>query len=437
MWAYESVFYQIYPLGFCGAPFENDGVQESRILKVIDWIPHIKKLGANAIYFSPVFESDTHGYNTRDYTKIDCRLGTNKDFAKVCKALHKEGIKVVLDGVFNHVGRGFWAFQDVLKNRENSPYVSWFNRIDFGGNSNYNDGLWYEGWEGNYDLVKLNLHNEDVINHIFNAVEGWIKEFDIDGIRLDVAYCLDHGFLNRLRGFCDSKKEDFFLLGEVLHGEYGRMLNEMNIHSLTNYQCYKGIHSSFNSSNMFEIVHSLLRLFGPEDWTVARGSHLLSFADNHDVSRIASIINDPNCLPLVYAMVFGMPGIPCVYYGSEWGTKADKSQGDPALRVSFDKPEWNELTDFISRLAEAKKGSEALNYGGIRSVVLNNKQCIFERKSEHERVLVCINMDSCDFTAHFDAGCGCAVDLITGENFDFGGGSLLPAYSAKFLKCEH
>ena len=437
MWAYESVFYQIYPLGFCGAPFENDGVQESRILKVIDWIPHMKKLGINAIYFSPVFESDTHGYNTRDYTKIDCRLGTNKDFAKVCKALHKEGIKVVLDGVFNHVGRGFWAFQDVLKNREGSPYVSWFNRIDFGGNSNYNDGLWYEGWEGNYDLVKLNLHNEDVINHIFSAVEGWIKEFDIDGIRLDVAYCLDYGFLNRLRGFCDSKKDDFFLLGEVLHGEYGRMLREMNIHSVTNYQCYKGIHSSFNSCNMFEIVHSLLRLFGPEDWTVARGAHLLSFADNHDVSRIASIINDPNCLPLVYAMVFGMPGIPCVYYGSEWGTKADKSQGDPALRVSFDKPEWNELTDFISKLANAKTGSEALNYGGFRSVVLTNKQCIFERKTDNERVLVCINMDSNEYTAHFDVGCGCAVDLITGENFDFGGGTRLPGSSAKFLKCEH
>jgi glycosidase len=437
MWAYESVFYQIYPLGFCGAPFENDGVKESRILKVIDWIPHMKKLGINAIYFSPVFESDTHGYNTRDYTKIDCRLGTNKDFAKVCKALHKEGIKVVLDGVFNHVGRGFWAFQDVLKNRESSPYVSWFNRIDFGGNSNYNDGLWYEGWEGNYDLVKLNLHNEDVINHIFSAVEGWIKEFDIDGIRLDVAYCLDYGFLNRLRGFCDSKKDDFFLLGEVLHGEYGRMLREMNIHSVTNYQCYKGIHSSFNSCNMFEIVHSLLRLFGPEDWTVARGAHLLSFADNHDVSRIASIINDPNCLPLVYAMVFGMPGIPCVYYGSEWGAKADKSEGDPALRACFDKPEWNELTDFISKLANAKTGSEALNYGGFRSVVLTNKQCIFERKTDNERVLVCINMDSNEYTAHFDVGCGCAVDLITGENFDFGGGTRLPGYSAKFLKCEH
>ena len=436
MWAYESVFYQIYPLGFCGAPFENDGKLEHRILKVIDWIPHIKKMGMNAIYFSPVFESDTHGYNTRDYTKIDCRLGTNEDFAKVCKALHKEGIKVVLDGVFNHVGRGFWAFQDLLKNRESSPYVGWFNRIAFDGNSNYNDGLWYEGWEGNYDLVKLNLHNEDVIQHIFHAVEGWINEFDIDGIRLDVAYCLDYGFLNRLRGFCDSKKEDFFLLGEVLHGEYGRMLREMNIHSVTNYQCYKGIHSAFNSANMFEIVHSLLRLFENQPWAVARGAHLLSFADNHDVSRIASIIQDPNCLPLVYAMVFGMPGIPCVYYGSEWGEKADKSQGDPALRACFDKPQWNELTDFIAKLTKAKEGSEALNYGGMRSVVLTNKQCIFERQSEHERVLVAINMDSNDYTAHFDAGCGQAVDLITGQMHDFGGGSLMPAYSAAFWKCE-
>lgn len=436
MWAYESVFYQIYPLGFCGAPFENDGKLEHRILKVIDWIPHIKKMGMNAIYFSPVFESDTHGYNTRDYTKIDCRLGTNEDFAKVCKALHKEGIKVVLDGVFNHVGRGFWAFQDVLKNRESSPYVGWFNRIAFDGNSNYNDGLWYEGWEGNYDLVKLNLHNEDVIQHIFHAVEGWINEFDIDGIRLDVAYCLDYGFLNRLRGFCDSKKEDFFLLGEVLHGEYGRMLREMNIHSVTNYQCYKGIHSAFNSANMFEIVHSLLRLFENQPWAVAGGAHLLSFADNHDVSRIASIIQDPNCLPLVYAMVFGMPGIPCVYYGSEWGEKADKSQGDPALRACFDKPQWNDLTDFIAKLTKAKEGSEALNYGGMRSVVLTNKQCIFERQSEHERVLVAINMDSNDYTAHFDAGCGQAVDLITGQMHDFGGGSLMPAYSAAFWKCE-
>ena len=153
MWAYEKVFYQFYPMGFCGAPFENDGNLEHRILKVIDFIPHLKKIGIGAVYFSPIFESDTHGYNTRDYRKIDVRLGTNEDFKKVCEELHKEGIRVILDGVFNHVGRGFFGFKDVLEKRENSQYKDWFN-INFGGNSNYNDGLWYEGWEGHYDLVK-------------------------------------------------------------------------------------------------------------------------------------------------------------------------------------------------------------------------------------------------------------------------------------------
>ena len=436
MWYEESVFYQIYPLGFCGAPFENDGVAASRILKVLDWIPHMKKLGINAIYFSPVFESDNHGYNTRDYGLIDTRLGTNEDFKNVVEKLHEEGIKVVLDGVFNHVGRGFWAFKDVQEHRWDSPYKDWFH-LSFDGNSNYNDGFWYEGWEGNYDLVKLNLRNPAVIDHLLDKVGYWIDFFDIDGLRLDVAYCLDRDFLGRLRQFTDSKKQDFFLLGEVLHGEYGRMLNEMHIHSLTNYQCFKGIHSAFNSCNMFEIVHSLMRLFGPEDWTVARGAHLLSFADNHDVTRIASIINDPNKLPLVYTMVFTMPGIPCVYYGSEWGAKARKEEGDPALRACFEQPCWNELTDHIARLTEVKKNSKALNYGGMRSVVLTNNQCIFERNCGDSRVMVAINMDSNPYTAHFDAGCGQATELLTGTVHDFGGGSTLAPYSSEIWLMEH
>ncbi len=434
-WAYESVFYQIYPLGFCGAPFENDGVQTHKIKKVEEWIPHMKKLGINAIYFSPVFESDTHGYNTRDYKKIDVRIGTNEDFKEVCEKLHENGIRVVLDGVFNHVGRGFYQFQDVLKNRENSPYLNWFH-INLGGNSNYNDGLWYEGWEGNYDLVKLNLQNGEVVNHILDAVQYWINEFDIDGLRLDVAYCLDENFVRTLRSFTTERKADFFLLGEMLHGDYNRLMNDSMLHSATNYECYKGLYSSFNSMNMFEINHSLLRQFGPENWTLYKGKHLLSFVDNHDVTRVASILSNEKHLPLIYAMCFGMPGIPCVYYGSEWGTKADKSQGDPALRPCFEQPEWNELSEFISKLAEAKKNSEALNYGSFRSVLLTNRQCIFERASEHERVLVAINADEAPFTAHFDAGCGMATDLITGQPHDFGGGSELPPYSAAFWKME-
>ena len=343
---------------------------------------------------------------------------------------------MILDGVFNHVGRGFFAFQDVLEKRWDSPYKDWFY-INFDGNSNYNDGLWYEGWEGNFDLVKLNLRNEEVVSHILSAIKGWVEEFDIDGLRLDVAYCLDHDFLRRLRSFCDGLKPDFFLVGETLHGDYNQWANDAMLHSVTNYECYKGLHSSFNSMNMFEINHSLLRQFGPEDWTLYKGKHLLSFVDNHDVSRIASLLQNEKHLPLIYALMFGMPGIPCVYYGSEWGAKARKEDGDPALRACFAAPEWTELTTFISRLAEVKKSSEALNYGNFRSVLLTNKQCIFERKSEHERVLVAINAEDAPFMAHFDAGCGMAQELITDTPHDFGGGSELPPYSAAIWKMEH
>ena len=434
-WQNETVFYQIYPLGFCGAPLENDGAAVNRIQKVKEWIPHLKKLGVGAVYFCPVFDSDRHGYDTRDFRKIDCRLGSNEEFQEVCGALHQEGIRVVLDGVFNHVGRGFWAFQDVLKNREASPYKDWFC-INFGGNSSYNDGLWYEGWEGNYDLVKLNLKNDEVVNHILESVRFWVEAFDIDGLRLDVAYLLDHDFVRRLRSFCDGLKKDFFLVGEILHGDYKTLVNDQMLHSCTNYECYKGLYSSFNSMNLFEINHSLMRQFGPENWTLYKGLHLMTFVDNHDVTRIASILTNEKHLPLIYAMAFGMPGIPCIYYGSEWGAKGNKSDGDPALRPCFEKPEENELTEYIGKLAEAKKGSKALNYGAFRSVVLTNKQCIFERKTDGERVLVAINADSEPYTAHFDAGCGMAVDLITGKKHDFGGGSQLPPYSAFFWCCE-
>lgn len=432
MWAFESVFYQVYPLGLCGAPHQNDGVVVPRIKKLENWAEHIAKLGANAIYFSPVFDSDSHGYDTRDYAKIDCRLGTNADFAQLCRTLHQKNIKVVLDGVFNHVGRGFWAFQDVLKNREASQYRDWFH-INFGGNSNYNDGLWYEGWEGHYELVKLNLRNPAVAEYLFSCIKGWVDEFEIDGLRLDVAYCLDTDFLRALRSFCDKLKPEFFLVGEMLHGDYNRIVNDEMLHSVTNYECYKGLYSSFNSLNMFEIIHSLLRQFGPEQWTLYKGKHLLSFADNHDVSRIASNIADKKHLPLVYGMLFAMPGIPCVYYGSEWGIEGVKQNGsDDSLRPCIDVPVYNELSAFITACAQAHKASAALSNGSFRSIMLTNKQVIFERKCGEDRVLVAINIDSEPYIAHFDAGAGRARDLITGDVHDFGGGSTLPPYSVAY-----
>jgi len=435
MWAENSVFYQIYPLGLCGAPRENDGVLVHRLEKLYPWLDHIADLGANAIYFSPIFESDAHGYDTRDYRKVDCRLGTNDDFKALSKACHDRGIRVVLDGVFNHVGRGFWAFKDVQEKKWDSPYKDWFH-LSFDGNSNYNDGFWYEGWEGHYNLVKLNLRNPAVVDYLMETIRFWTEAFDIDGLRLDVAYCLDHDFLRRLREFTNWLKPEFLLLGETLHGDYNRWVNDSMLHSCTNYECYKGLYSSLNSMNLFELVHSLKRQFGPEYWTLYKGKHLLCFADNHDVTRIASILSNPNHLPLAYALLFAMPGIPCVYYGSEWGVRGDKRDGDDALRPAIEKPEWNELTDRIAAMAKAHRESKALCWGDFNEKLLTNRQTVFQRWCDGERILVAVNADEHPFRAHFDAGCGRARDLLTGNMVDFGGGLELPPYSAMYLLCE-
>lgn len=436
MWAYDSVFYQVYPIGFCGAPRENDGVTVNRIAKLGDWAEHMENLGVDAVYLSPIFESDRHGYDTRDYRKIDCRLGTNEDFAAVCKTLHGHGIRIVLDGVFNHVGRGFWAFRDVQEKKWDSPYKDWFH-INFDGNSGYNDGFWYDGWEGHYELVKLNLRNPAVAQHIFDCIRGWVDEFDIDGLRLDVAYCLDHGFLYNLRKFCDTLKPEFFLIGELLHGDYNQFVNPDKLHSCTNYECYKGLYSSLNSMNLFEITHSLMRQFGPEQWTLYKGKHLLAFVDNHDVTRAASILTNPEHLPVLYGMLFGMPGIPCIYYGSEWGAEGHKQKNsDDELRPSFEAPQWNELTDWIAALTKAHKASPALLHGSFRHLLLTNHQAIWEREFEGERVLVAINASGEIYHAHFNANAGCATDLITGKYHDFGGGSELPPYSVAYWRVQ-
>ena len=437
-WYDNAVFYHIYPLGLCGCAHENDGqAVPGAFNKLNAWAEHAADIGCTAIYIGPLFESGSHGYDTIDYRLVDRRLGTNAEFKDFVTRCHARGQKVIVDGVFNHVGRDFFAFQDLKANRENARYKDWFCDVNFWGNNEYNDGFSYGNWGGFNLLVKLNQRNPEVQNYHYDTIRFWVDEFDIDGIRLDVAYCLDFEFLKRLRCHTDSLKKDFFLVGEMLHGDYNRLMNDSMLHSATNYECYKGLFSSFNSMNMFEIVHSLLRQFGSENWTLYRGKHLLCFVDNHDVSRIASNLTNEHHLPLIYALCFGMPGIPCVYYGSEWGAKANKSEGDPALRACFNAPVENDLTAWISKLAAAKKASNALNYGDFRSVVLTNRQCIFERKTDSERVFVAINADGEPYTAHFDAGCGTAIDLITGNKHDFGGGSELPPYSAFFWKCEY
>ena len=434
MWAYEGIFYQIYPIGFCGAPTANDGKTVSRILKLKEWSGYLESLGVSSILLNPIFESDNHGYDTRDYKKIDCRLGTNEDFADVCKDLHAHNVRVVLDGVFNHVGRGFWAFKDVQEKKWDSPYKDWFC-INFDGDSCYNDGFWYEGWEGHFELVKLNLANPAVVDYLLECVKGWIDEFDIDGLRLDVAYCLDHNFMKRLRTYCHELKPDFALIGEVLFGDYNQIVNDEMLHSCTNYECYKGIYSSFNSMNMFEIAHSLNRQYGPEQWCIYRGKHLMSFVDNHDVTRITSILTNKNHLPLTYGLLLGMPGVPCIYYGSEWGEEGVKApNNDYALRPCFEEPKPNELTEQIKKMIHVRTESNALCHGSYRNVVLTNHQLIFERKTDDERILVAINASDTPFTASSGELGGSMTDLLTGNEIQMNGQLELPPYSVQYLK---
>lgn len=434
MWAYNSIFYQIYPIGFCGAPVHNDGVCVPRIRKLMDWSEYLQTLGVDSILLNPIFESDNHGYDTRDFKTIDCRLGTNEDFKEVCEDLHKHNVKIVLDGVFNHVGRGFWAFKDVQEKKWDSPYKDWFH-ISFDGNSCYNDGFWYEGWEGHFELVKLNLQNPAVVDYLMECVKYWIDEFDIDGLRLDVAYSLDHNFMRRLRSYTQELKPDFALIGEVLFGDYNIIVNDEMLHSCTNYECYKGLYSSFNSMNMFEIAHSLHRQFGSDQWCIYRGKHLMTFVDNHDVTRLASILTNKKHIPLAYGLLMGMPGIPCLYYGSEWAEQGEKApDNDYALRPCFEEPKPNELTEFIKKLIRVRQESDALCNGAYKNVVIQNHQLVFERCSEKERVIVAINAADYPYTANAGELNGTAADLLTGETVTMNAQLELKPYSVQYLK---
>ena len=435
MWYDESVIYQIYPLAYLDAPEYNNGELEHRVLKIKDHIPHFKKLGVNAIYFCPIFDSSSHGYDTKDFAKVDCRLGTNDDFKEVCDSLHKNGIKVILDGVFNHVGREFFAFIDVQQNRYNSSYKDWFY-INFDGNSGYDDGFYYEGWEGHYELVKLNLDNPDVKKYLFECIRGWLEEFKIDGLRLDVAYMLNKNFMKELRCFVQQIDSEFFLFGEMIHGDYNTIMNNEMLHSVTNYECYKGIYSSFNDMNMFEVSYSLNRQFGGENWCLYTGKNIVSFVDNHDVSRIASSLTNARHLPLAFGLLFSMPGIPCVYYGSEWGQLGVKQQGsDSSLRPKVDKPIFNVFSDFISKLCNIRTSNKVLAYGNLTNIYVTNHQYVFERAFNGKRVIALINASDKDHELPINLNINNGVDLLTNKSISCSTGFVLPAYSYQLIEC--
>lgn len=399
-WFEEAVFYHMYPIGMTGAPRRNEQQEVThRFRELENWLPHIASIGATAIYIGPLFESTSHGYDTRDYKLVDRRLGDNDDFKHFVQEAHKLNIKVVVDGVFNHTGREFFAFQDIQKNRENSPYCCWYKGINFGWNTPYNDGFGYEAWRNCFELVNLNLWEPQVRNYLLEVIGFWIDEFDIDGIRLDCADCLEFSFMEDMRRFTNEKKKDFWLMGEVIHGDYSRYIKPEMLDSVTNYELHKGLYSGHNDHNYFEIAHTIRREFD-ENGGIYRGMKLYSFVDNHDVDRIASKLNVPGHIYPVYTLLFTLPGIPSIYYGSEWGIKGRKegSNDDPLrpavdLEKALEQEADKKLLDWVTLLGKIHKEQPALSEGRYRELLLTNRQYAFARILEDKGVVVAVNND--------------------------------------------
>lgn len=437
-WYDEAVFYHIYPLGLTGAPKENSyGEPEHRLLTLLPWISHIKEIGCNAIYIGPLFESVGHGYETTDYKKLDSRLGTNEDLTKFVAQCHEQGVKVILDGVFNHTGRDFFAFQDVKKNRENSPYRDWFCHVNFGGNNEYNDGFSYENWGGYNLLVKLNQRNPAVRDYICDVVRFWVSEFDIDGIRLDAADVLDFDYMQALRRVANEVKPEFWLMGEVIHGDYTRWANEGTLHSVTNYHLHKALYSGHNDHNYFEIAHTVKRLYAlggnrPD------GLKLYNFVDNHDVERIYTKLNNKAHFMPVHILLYTLPGIPSIYYGSEFGIEGKKERfSDDSLRPALtlsdyaDAVEKNSFTRLIAALGKIRQKTKALSYGDYNELLLTNRQYAFSRNHNGESAIVSVNNDDSDFTMTLPAGnVPEYVGALSGTRVSAAGGNIVVTIKA-------
>lgn len=417
-WYNEAIFYHIYPLGLTGAPKENDyGTPVHRLNTLLPWINHIKEIGCTALYIGPLFESVGHGYETTDYKKLDSRLGTNEDLTNFVKACHEKGIRVIFDGVFNHTGRDFFAFKDIQKNREHSPYVNWYCNVNFGGNTEYNDGFSYENWGGYNLLVKLNQRNPEVQNYICDVIRFWVSEFDIDGIRLDAADVLDFDFMRILRHTADEVKKDFWLMGEVIHGDYSRWVNGQTLHSVTNYALHKALYSGHNDHNYFEIAHTVKYLQNMGDLD------LYNFVDNHDVERIHTKLQNKAHFAPVHVLLYTLPGVPSIYYGSEFGINGKKEKfSDASLRPALDLNDYadaatkNPCTALIAALGKVRQGTPALSYGSYAELALTNRQFAFARDLEGIRVIVTVNNDDSDAEMNLPTGSAPEyVGALTGQ----------------------
>jgi cyclomaltodextrinase len=337
-WVKHAVWWHIYPLGFAGAPKEAlpaGTAPEHRLQKLLPWLDYVLELGASGIALGPVFASETHGYDTTDYFRIDPRLGDDADFDDLIREAHARGLRVILDGVFNHTGRSFQPFQDALAEGRSAPTAPWF-RISWpepgaepATGSSEPD---YEDFEGHHHLVALNHDEPQVACFVADVMKHWLGR-GADGWRLDAAYAVPSGFWASVLAAVRSDYPEAYFVGEYIHGDYAAEVSTGTLDSATQYELWKAAWSSLNDTNFYELAAALDRHNSFLDTFVP-----LTFVGNHDVTRIASKLKDPELLPHALVVLFTVGGTPSVYYGDEQGyrgVKEDRQGGDDDVRPVF------------------------------------------------------------------------------------------------------
>ncbi len=420
-WVQDSIFYQIFPDRFANGQNGNNpksvlpwnakptilGFHGGDIKGIIDHVYYLLDLGVNAIYLNPIFLSPSnHRYNAIDYFQIDPKLGSKVDFFTLLDVAHRNEMKVILDGVFNHCGRGFFAFNDVLENQADSPYLDWFHIKKFPVDAySPGDATTYEGWWKYKSLPKFNTSNPDVENYILKVARYWIEQ-GIDGWRLDVPNEInDDAFWLRFRNVVRSANPDAYLVGEIWDGD-SRWVGDSHFDGLMNYPVRDLIIDMLNGGIKIDQFRSDLQKWQTkynEDNTRA----MYNLLGSHDVERFLTKIGaDIAKAKLGYLLLFTLSGVPAIYYGDEIGLLGGR---DPDCRRTFnwDESQWmTPLRDWIKKLIRYRKDKVALRRGKFK--LLNTEPCnncvAFARVIENECGLTVINFENSPSEVTVDLG---------------------------------
>lgn len=411
-WVQDAVFYQIFPDRFYNGDPNNDppnvqawgsppsvtGFQGGDLRGIQDKLDYLLDLGVNALYLTPIFQATSnHRYNTTDYYRIDPKLGTLDDFRSFLDAAHRRGFRVILDGVFNHCGRSFFAFADILENQEHSPYLKWFHIRHFPVDAYaFGDAQDYLGWWGMKSLPKFNTNNPEVRRYILDVARYWIEQ-GIDGWRLDVPNEIDDdSFWVEFRHVVKTANPEAYLLGEIWTADR-RWVGDGHFDGLMNYPVRDAVlrllfAGTLDTPQFIDKLAALIKTYPPENMFamyVPLGSH--------DTERLLTKVeNNLDKARLAFLFQFAFLGAPAIYYGDEIGLTGGK---DPACRAAFpwNTSQWNlELLDWVKKLVALRKQSIALRRGDYYPLC-NDLECsclAFARRHSEECVLVAINASS-------------------------------------------